>query len=412
MEYSPELAVLRLLCRDRKYLDKYREIVYPLIKEQHIKLIYTTIETYYNTLGEHSYISLDELKSTLTINYSTYKDINILLSIVDSIYSLDISDSLANNVVERLIERDYANTIINKLLPVITENKYGILTSVEDELTAFNKYIERKQKESPFVEDDIEDIMKELVEEEGGLRWKLQCLQDDLGSLCGGVLGHIFARPNTGKTSFLACEVTNFARQLGPDENIIWFNNEERGRKVKARLYNAMLGATSDAIWRDVARAKTEFQRRNGTAIRLFDSGIITFGDLRDVIKEYSPKLIVIDQADKVHFKGMTGMEIPIRLKELYKHYRELAKETDIPIITVGQASADADGKKWIRPEWMDYSKTGKYAEMDFIIGIGKTHEEGEAALRFLNISKNKMKGIERGHTVKFDHETARFLDL
>ena len=413
MEFSPELAVLKMMCKDKKLFDKYESACYNVFKSTTLlDIIFKSIKEYYSNISTHSYISLEELINYITINYSTYKELKNTVEIVNTIYKLDISDSLAKDIVIKLIEKDVCNRIINKLLPTITEGKFNVLASIEEELAEYYAYTNREEQDSPFVEDDIADIVQELVVQDGGLKWRLQCLQDSLGSLQGGILGHVFARPNSGKTSWLASEVTNFARQIQGDESIIWFNNEERGKKVKLRLFNSMLGASDDAILRDVDKARAMFAQRNGTAIRLFDRGIITFTDLRNMIRDYNPKLLVIDQADKVHFKGMSGMDLPVRLKELYKHYRELAKESDIPIITVGQASAEAEGRKWLRPDWMDYSKTGKYAEMDFILGLGKTHEEGEQALRFVNICKNKCKGIETAHTVKFDHMTARFSDL
>ena len=54
-----------------------------------------------------------------------------------------------------------------------------------------------------------------------GLRWRLGSLNRMLGSLRKGDFGFIFARPETGKTTFLASEVTNFATQL--EQPILWF---------------------------------------------------------------------------------------------------------------------------------------------------------------------------------------------
>ena len=414
MEFSPELAVLRLFTRDKNYLDKYSEVCNNILKEEHIYIIYNTIKQYYSNINkEHNYISKDELISYINISYNSYKGLNIVIDIVNNIYDLDISDSLSKNIINNLVEKHLSNDIINKLLPVITENKFDILSSVQDILEDYkNLVVKSDEGNSPFFSASLKDIIEELVVQDGGLKWRLQCLQDSLGSLQGGILGHVFARPNSGKTSFLSSEITNFARQLGEGESIIWFNNEERGKKVQLRLYNTMLGASDDMISRNIERAEQEFDSRNGNAIKICDSGIIQFSDIVSCIKDYNPRLIVIDQADKIHFKGMGTMDLPVKLKELYKHYREVAKEFDIPIITVGQASSEAEGRKWLRPDWMDYSKTGKYAETDFIVGIGKSHDEGEKNLRFINICKNKMRGIETPHTTLFEHVSGRYKDL
>jgi replicative DNA helicase len=76
--------------------------------------------------------------------------------------------------------------------------------------------------------------------------WRLKSLNTALGSLRMGDFGFVFARPETGKTTFLASEVTFMAEQT--EGNILWFNNEEQGGKVKSRCYQATLGLTTKAI--------------------------------------------------------------------------------------------------------------------------------------------------------------------
>jgi hypothetical protein len=38
-------------------------------------------------------------------------------------------------------------------------------------------------------------------------------------------------------------------------------------------------------------------------------------------------------------------------------------------------------------------AKTSKQAEADFILGLGKTHDQNQEYVRFINISKNKLFG-------------------
>lgn len=64
-------------------------------------------------------------------------------------------------------------------------------------------------------------------------------------------------------------------------------------------------------------------------------------------------------------------------------------------------------------------AKTAKQAEADWILGIGKTHNESEEYQRFLSICKNKLMGDEdtepmlrHGHlTVKIKPDIARYED-
>jgi hypothetical protein len=65
-------------------------------------------------------------------------------------------------------------------------------------------------------------------------------------------------------------------------------------------------------------------------------------------------------------------------------------------------------------------AKTAKQAEADWILGIGKTHNESEEHMRFLHLSKNKLSGdvdtdpeLRHGRqTVQIDPSIARYKDM
>jgi len=101
-----------------------------------------------------------------------------------------------------------------------------------------SNYIEAKTEKSPFdvefVTDDLSTLYNTAIKTQG-LRWRLDFLNQAVGSLRKGDFGFIFARPETGKTTFLASEVTNMAEQLfkTTGKPAVWANNEEAGSKVK-----------------------------------------------------------------------------------------------------------------------------------------------------------------------------------
>jgi replicative DNA helicase len=66
-----------------------------------------------------------------------------------------------------------------------------------------------------------------------------------LGSLRKGDFGFVFARPETGKTTFLASEISFMAEQLSDDDGpSLWINNEEQSEKPMLRCIQATLGAS------------------------------------------------------------------------------------------------------------------------------------------------------------------------
>jgi hypothetical protein len=74
--------------------------------------------------------------------------------------------------------------------------------------------------------------------------------------------------------------------------------------------------------------------------------------------------------------------------------------------IWMSQLSAEAEGKADLNQSMMEGSKTGKAAESDLMILIGKTQQaEGEEVdpVRYLNIAKNKINGYQNRITCMLD---------
>lgn len=413
MSTNNELLLFKLFIKDINNYNKYKHIVDNFILDKELKFIYNLIINYYNKYEHHTYIEKQELITFFNYTFSVIKNKELYLTIIDTIYNLEISDSLISDIIKSLIEKDYSNKIINKLLPVITEGKSNILQEIKYDLELFNSALQVStvNEESPFLEDTLDNLIEKEVNSEG-LNWRLVCLQQDLGPLRGGTLGHIYARPDSGKTSMLASEITNFASQLKEDECGIWFNNEQAGSKVKLRLYTASLNTPIETLISNIDKAKEYFDKRGGNKIKIFDDAFITIEMIIDLVEKYKPRFIIIDQGDKVTFKGSHSLESTPRLKELYRKFREITKKYNIDVITVGQASADAEGKKWLQLDHMDNSKTGKPGELDYAIGIGKVHDETSENIRYISLSKNKLcNGVHGKHTVTFDSKTARYKD-
>jgi len=97
---------------------------------------------------------------------------------------------------------------------------------------------------------------------------------------------------------------------------------------------------------------------------------------------------------DKVNISG-TFARTDEKLRAIYTGIRELAKRHDICVIALSQASADGHNKLNLSFDMMENSKTGKAAEADLIIGIGRQDTSNpNETLRQLNISKNKINGV------------------
>jgi len=245
------------------------------------------------------------------------------------------------------------------------------------------------EEEIEFVSDDLEELYNNLVVTQG-LRWRLPCLNKALGSLRKGDFGFVFARPETGKTSFLASEATYMAEQT--DRPILWFNNEEQGEKVMMRCVQASLGMTEGEYKNDLKKYRQAFHDKTKRNIKIVDNASIHKTYVEKVCKAIEPSLIIFDQIDKI--KGFDESRTDLTLGAIYQWARELAK-TYAPVIAVCQADGTGEGVKWLTMGHVANAKTSKQAEADWILGIGKSNQEGLEYVRHLNISKNKLVGDE-----------------
>lgn len=250
--------------------------------------------------------------------------------------------------------------------------------------------VEASKEEFEFITDDLETLLNETVHKHG-LRWRLDFLNKSLGSLRKGDFGFLFARPETGKTTFLASEISAMLTQLHEDSGpILWLNNEEAGNKVMIRLYQAYFGVRLDQLLANPRKYREEFNRQVQGRFLLVDDANIHKSQVEKLLKQKRPSLIVYDQIDKV--KGFAADREDLRLGAIYIWARELAKEY-APSIGVCQADGTAEGQKWLTMDNVANAKTSKQAEADWILGIGATHAPGAEAIRYMNISKNKLAG-------------------
>lgn len=325
-------------------------------------------------------LTLEEYKLNVLTKYPDYKD--LILQIENS----NIGSDVLKDAIQTLVERHHAYQLA--LISIDVSEGRKPLSSILD----YYGKLEDKEKieDVKFVTDNLEELYEETVHKPG-LRWRLKALNKMLGSLRKGDFGFIFARPETGKTTFLASEVTFMAGQLkDSDGPVLWCNNEEQGGKVKVRTYQAALGCDLSKLYSDRKRATEYYTKFTKNKINILDSASINKRQIESICKEIKPSLIIFDQIDKI--KGFDSDREDLRLGSIYIWARELAK-TYCPVIGVCQADVSGEGKKWLDMGNVANAKTSKQAEADWILGIGTVHDIGLEFIRYLHLSKNKLSG-------------------
>lgn len=284
--------------------------------------------------------------------------------------------------------------------------------------TAYDSFVQatRRRAKSPWIEATIDSVLDD-EDEDSGLNWPLPTLDSNIRTLRAGDFIVFAARPDRGKTSFLAYLLTHFAPQIDrvwPGENrcILWLNNEGMGKRVKGRVYQAALKmGTEEMIAARDRGGSAALQKQYLKAIGGRDMVMVrdvhsaSTLDIEAMLKEVDPALIVFDMLDNIDF-GQTNINGGTRtdqfLESMYKWARVLGVTHDCAVIATSQVSGEGSGVPFPTQEMLKDSKTGKQGTADAIIMLGHTNDPNMEAVRWLSLPKNKLRR-QSGRAVRLE---------
>jgi replicative DNA helicase len=383
-----EIILVKQILEYEKYTKYFEYINKEQLKSNYKELynITVTLTEFYNKYKKD--ITIDELEIFFYSQRPALKDKDkqVYINIFEQIRGVSVDSSIIEEILLQMKQRQEAFSL-SELAYEVSQGKAKFI-----DLITKSHALEHEEKLdevdlSVFVTDDLGELYEHNVKQKG-LRWRLGTLNKMLGSLRKGDFGFVFARPESGKTTFLASEVSYFSQQCTAP--ILWFNNEEQGSKVMLRIYQATLGLSLTELFANLNKHKQDYYELTKGNIKLYDSGNISKSDVERLVYQLKPTCIIFDQIDKI--KGFVNDREDLRLGSIYQWARELAKEY-CPVIGVCQADGSAEGRRWLTMENVANAKTSKQAEADFIIGLGKEHTDGMEYIRHIHISKNKLMG-------------------
>lgn len=414
MTYLPERDLLVLLLQKEHYHNFVDFIDKSYLKDNFKELFYL-----YSCLDEiHTILPNDvDLAGLQAYFFQQYPDVDkdLYLGLFKTLSETPIDPILGVALLNNIKQRQQALKLSEEAFKFSSGNgDYDKVVSAWDNLSTDKG---SNVEEFEFVTTSLTSIIHEIFKKPG-LRWRLDALNKSLGSLRKGNFGFLFARPEVGKTTFLASEISCMLEQLAEDAGpIIWFNNEQVGAEVMLRMYQGYFGVRLEQIKSNPQKYEDEFERQTKGKFKLVDNASIDKSLVERMCKSLSPSLIVFDQIDKI--KGFKDDRKDLELGAIYVWARELAK-TYCPVVGVCQAGGTGENVKWLTMDNVDNAKTSKQAEADWILGIGYRHEEGAQFIRYLHLSKNKLPGdddtigkLRHGKLeVMIEPEIARFKDI
>ena len=329
-----------------------------------------------------------------------------------------ISDMLTDIHKIPAIGKDVAKDVLQKIWQQeigrnIADMGLAIMEGSPEKIADVKRLVE-KSEEGFVPDDDVEpvttdlDTLLEFTKNEDCWHFNIPSLSKVVRGGKAGEFMITFARPEIGKTAFyvsLVASPNGFCCQ-GADVHII--TNEEPARRTMLRAVSAYTGYDEHNIFVHKKQAKEKFAEIAAN-ITMIDNVDASIEWLDKYCANKKPHIIVVDQLDKLNVMGSFA-RTDEKLREIYTKFREVCKRRDVFGIGVGQASADAEARTNVTYAMMENSKTGKAAEADLIIGIGKSDvTDNNDSRRYLTISKNKLTGFHGNIVCNLNTDLSRY---
>jgi KaiC/GvpD/RAD55 family RecA-like ATPase len=319
-----------------------------------------------------------------------------------------LSEDIAQDVISKLHRREIGREITSLGINLSEgdTSAMGLLKALLDRVAdSYNP-----DDFGPTTSKELDELLA-ISSDENRWQFNINSLSRHLYGIGAGEFMIVLARPETGKTSFLVSLMAGPGGFCDQGARVLYLGNEEATERTMLRAVQSASGMTRQQIADDPKTAMAAFTCAKAN----LEMKSVVDWDLDRVeayVHKMKPNVLVIDQSDKVGVSGQYQATHE-RLRELYRRIRELAKRHNCALIGVSQASNDAEGKTRVTYAMAEGSKTGKGAEADVILGIGKhsgDNEDGEQDnTRFLTISKNKLSGYHGTIAVMMEPDIARY---
>ena len=355
----------------------------------------------------------------------TEDDLTIYRKLFEQVEA-DPSPETKSMLVSSLLEADLAVKLADAVAAYEEEQEVDLPSVLRQTIEQFDMDVVRKVK-LPLVEagDDLFDDDTNNT----GFRWRWSCLNLHMRPLRPGDFGILAGRPDKGKSTAVADNITFMAPQLeevygeGHGRSILWLNNEGPGSRILKRCVQSALGLPTSKLvaLKEQGKLWSEYASVIGGdihRIKVFNIHGMKSWQVEEILRQVKPGLVIFDMIDNVNFDGAVingGQRTDQLLEGMYQWARELAVRFECPIIATSQISAEGDGLAYPTLAMLKDSKTGKQGTADFIVTVGAKNEPGFENLRFIGCTKNKLAMEGQAQSPKaemiFDGPAGRYVE-
>lgn len=232
--------------------------------------------------------------------------------------------------------------------------------------------------------------------------------------LDGGCMrGHhiiVFARPEMGKTSFLANLAAGFLMQ---GLRVLYVGNEDPIEDVRTRFLGRVIEWPRDRIIADRSGAdEIAAHTTNWANLGTVQLAPGTPHEIEMLVRKYQPDVLMVDQLRNLAVRTSKSDGMVQHLEAAAKAVRQIGIRNNCLVVSVTQAGDSATGKAVLDMSDVDSSKTGIPAQADVMIGMGASEEDQVTGRRVLSLPKNKRSGRHEFFPVGVDFATSKFRSM
>lgn len=398
------------LFTERSNIEKYYSLIERKRFSQDLKKIIEMFHEYFEKYEEDTYINQKKFILWADTN-NKFSNSDIRFKCIEYLEDEDYLDEEEQQII---IERLNNDLRVEELKTIISDYENGreinLKEDIKHQVELFDEHVINKNVD--YVQTSINELFKKDIDKTG-FKWAIDKLNNSMTPLQPGDFGIIAARPDSGKTSFIASQVVNFAKQT--DKPILWLNNEGINDKIKQRCVQSSLRKNVpeiiDMIEQGVCLDSEYEEATIGGDKKIQIVGIHgkTSTYIEKLIENVKPSIIIFDMIDNVKFIGhnhLSGTRTDQILETMYQWARNLGVIHNCVVLATSQVSSDGEGMAFPTLGMLKDSKTGKQGACDFCLMIGRKNDNSN--YRYLSLPKNKLavsgKPIDPRAEVYFDY--------
>jgi replicative DNA helicase len=324
-------------------------------------------------------ITIETIKNYIPdIQSNTLKDLS---SQIDQIvFSKDIFKSYLETLQELFIRRELFKITQNKNSESTTFNTSSnikdIVLDLEKKLFDLSNFKKDNYEFKDFatVTKSSLKIVEKAFKKKGkysGIVSGFEDLDNMLGGLQNSDLIILAGRPSMGKTALATNIAFNAAKYFSNEEekaSAVMFSLEMSAEQIGLRILAEQAKIPSDKLRKGDLNEKDSLELSNAYQeihkLNFFfdDSPNLTVSELRSKLRRYKNnyniKLVLIDYLQLIKPEGSRDNRVS-ELSEITRNLKQLAKEFDLPVISLSQLSRQVENRDDKRPLLSDLRESG-----------------------------------------------------